>query len=80
MAKKYEGFGQIEIPTNPRADLSIQKMKEFEGKIKLKNELIDTGCNRRFKKGRFLNKGYLKQLYQVKEVGVTKCYIGILKL
>ena len=25
MAKKYEGFGSIEIPANPRADLSIQE-------------------------------------------------------
>ena len=46
MAKLYEGFGPIEIPANPRADLSIQERKEFEGKIKLENKLIDTSYNR----------------------------------
>ena len=46
MANKYEGFGPIEIPANPRADLSIQERKEFEGEIKLENKLIDTSYNR----------------------------------
>ena len=46
MAKKYESFGPIETPANPRADLSFQERKEFEGKIKLENKLIDTGYNR----------------------------------
>ena len=46
MAKKYESFGPTETPTNPRVDLSIQERKEFEGKIKLENKLINTGCNR----------------------------------
>ena len=41
MTKKYECFGPIEIPANPRADLSIQERKEFEGKIKLEKKLID---------------------------------------
>ena len=40
MTKKYEGFGLIEAPANPRADLSIQERKEFEGKIKLENKLL----------------------------------------
>ena len=42
MGKKYEGFGAIEIPADPRADLSIKKRKEFEGKRKLENKLIET--------------------------------------
>ena len=46
MAKKYESFGPTETPANPRVDLSIQQRKEFEGKIKLENKLIDTGYNR----------------------------------
>ena len=46
MAKKYEGFGPIEIPAYPRADLSIQERKEFEGKIKLENKLIDKSTNK----------------------------------
>ena len=41
--KKYEGFGQIKTPANPRANLSIQERKEFEGKIKLEKKLIGTG-------------------------------------
>ena len=31
IGEKYEGFGPIEIPVNPRVDLSIQERKEFEG-------------------------------------------------
>ena len=46
MAKKYEGFSPVEIPANPRTDLSIQGRKEFEGKIKLENKVIDTSYNR----------------------------------
>ena len=46
VAKKYEGFGPIEIPANPRTDLAIQERKEFEGKIKLENKLIDTSNNK----------------------------------
>ena len=49
MGKKYEGFGPIEIPANPRAALSIQERKEFEGKIKLENKLINTSNNKFFK-------------------------------
>ena len=45
MAKKYEDLRPVEIPANPRADLLIQKRKEFEGKIKLENKLIDTSSN-----------------------------------
>ena len=45
MVKKYEGFGATETPAIPKADLSIQKRKEFEGKIKLENKLIETGYN-----------------------------------
>ena len=37
--EKQEGFGPIEIPVNPRADLSIQERKEFEGK---KNQKISS--------------------------------------
>ena len=48
MMKKYEAFGPIETPAKPRADLSIQERKEFEGKIKLENKLIDTGYDRVF--------------------------------
>ena len=43
--KKYEGFVPIETLANPRNDLSIQERKEFVGKIKLENKLIDTGYN-----------------------------------
>ena len=39
--KKYEGFGPIKTPANPRADLSIPVRKEFEGKIKLENKPTD---------------------------------------
>ena len=46
MGKKYEGFGPIEIPANPRADSSIQEKKEFEGKIKLENKLTNTSNNK----------------------------------
>ena len=46
MAKKYESFGPTETPANPSVDLSIQESKEFEGKIKLENKLIDTSYNR----------------------------------
>ena len=45
MVKKYEGFGPDETPANPRAELSIQERKEFEGKIKLENKLINIGYN-----------------------------------
>ena len=45
MVKKHEGFGPDETPANPRAELSIQERKEFEGKIKLENKLINTGYN-----------------------------------
>ena len=45
MVKTYEGFGATETPAIPKADLSIQKRKEFEGKIKLENKLIETGYN-----------------------------------
>ena len=79
MAKKYEGFGPIETLANTRADLLIQKRKELEEKIKLDNKLINTGYGEFFKKWRFFNWGYLKRLYQVQEVGVTNCYINILK-
>ena len=41
--KKYEGFGQIKTPASPRANLSIQERKEFEGKIKLEKKLVGTG-------------------------------------
>ena len=44
--KKYEGFGPIETPASPRADLSIPVRKKFEGKIKLENKPSDTGYNR----------------------------------
>ena len=46
MAKKYKDFGPVETPSNPRADLSIQDRKEFEGEMKLENKLIDTGYGR----------------------------------
>ena len=46
MTKKYEGFGPIEVPANPRADIFIQERKEFEGEVKLENKLIDTGYKR----------------------------------
>ena len=46
MTKTYKGFGPIETPANPRADLLIQGRKEFQGKIKLKNKLTDTGYNK----------------------------------
>ena len=36
----------MKIPANPRAHLSIQETKEFEGKIKLENKLIDIIYNR----------------------------------
>ena len=60
MAKKYEGFGPVEIPANPRTDLAIQERKEFEGKIKLENKLIDTSSNNVFQ--RVIN-CYQKQSY-----------------
>ena len=46
MAKKNEGFGPIEIPANPRADLPIQWRQEFEGKKKLEKKLVDISNNR----------------------------------
>ena len=54
MAKKYEGFGPVEAPPNPGADLSIQEKKKFEGKNKLENKLIDTGYNRVLQKVKIL--------------------------
>ena len=36
----------MKIPANPKAYLSIQETKEFEGEIKLENKLIDTIYNR----------------------------------
>ena len=45
MMKRYEGFDPVETSANPRADLSVQERKEFEGKIKLENNLIGTGYN-----------------------------------
>ena len=46
MAKIYGGFGPVKTLAKPRAVLSIQKRKKFEGEIKLENKLIDTGYNR----------------------------------
>ena len=46
MKKKYESFDPVETPANPRADLSIQERKEYEGKIKLENKLTEISCNR----------------------------------
>ena len=60
MAKKYEDLRPIEIRANPRADLLIQKRKEFEGKIKLENKLIDTSSNNVFQR---VIKCYQKQSY-----------------
>ena len=45
MAKKYEIINPVQTPSNPRADLSMQERKEFEGKMKLENKLIDRGHN-----------------------------------
>ena len=57
MKKKYEGFDLVEIPASPRADLSIQEMKEYEGKIKLENKLIDLVCNRFLQKVKIIRQG-----------------------
>ena len=54
MVKKYEGFGPVEIPGNPRANISIQEMKKFERKIKPENKLIDTSYNRVLQKVKIL--------------------------
>ena len=32
MAKKYEGFGPIEIPANPRADYQFRRGRNLRGK------------------------------------------------
>ena len=77
MAKKYEGFGPIEIPANPRADLSIQERKEFEGKMKLENKLIET-----------ISSSYSKVLQGLSKAIISgprsgshkKCYTRIFKL
>ena len=45
MAKKYEIINPVQTPSNPRADLSMQERKKFEGKMKLENKLIDRGHN-----------------------------------
>ena len=45
MKKRYEDFDPVETSANRRADLSVQERKEFEGKIKLENNLIGTGYN-----------------------------------
>ena len=42
MAKKYDGFGPVGTTTN---HLSILGWKGSDGKIKLENELIDSGYN-----------------------------------
>ena len=80
MAKKYEGFGPVETTINPRADLSIQESKEYGGKIKLENKLIDTSYNRVLQKVKIFGRLFLKQLCQVQEAEVIEWYIGILKL
>ena len=62
MAKKYEGFGPVETTINPRADLSIQESKEYGGKIKLENKLIDTGYNRVLQKVKILRQAFSKAI------------------
>ena len=57
MKKKYESFDPVETPANPRADLSIQERKEYEGKIKLENKLIDISCNRFLQKVKIFRQG-----------------------
>ena len=55
--KKYEDFDPTETPVNPKADLSIQGRKEYEGKIKLENKVIDSRCNRVLQKVKIHQEG-----------------------
>ena len=80
MKKNCGGFDPIETPANLRADLSIQERKEFEGKIKLEISSLTQVTIEFFKTWRLFDRGYLKHLYQVQEVGVTKWHMDILKL
>ena len=57
MKKRYGSFDPFETPANLRSDLSIQGRKEYEGKIKIENKLIDSGCNGVLQKVKILRQG-----------------------